>query len=193
MPRGSSIRRPSKQFRKNPFPKNEGAPGDLPMSDTAKPWANVIIITVTAVVLAAAVIGGLVVFGGQDWLLPGRTRPPAAVAAQDDDEFGLADYVDRKLILDGDGKLTVDGKLYDDDGLRDYLTNLSEGGGVHVKLYVDSDGPSQRRVDVEKICEKVTGMKPEVFYAVEAPTNQAGAGDGASDLYGDLESDLDAP
>jgi hypothetical protein len=163
------------------------------MSDTAKPWANAVIITITAVALAAAVIGGLVVFGGQDWLLPGRIRPPAEVAEQDDAEFGLADYVDRTLILDGEGKLTIDGKLYDDDGLRGYLTNLKEGGGVHVKLYVDSDGPSQRRVDVEKVCEQVTGLKPQVFYAVEPPKGQPGVVDESSDLDGDLESDLESP
>lgn len=161
------------------------------MSDEGASWSTVVIVVVVALLLTTSVIGGLVVFGGQDWLLPGRT--PAATAPIADKNFGLAEYVDRTLLLDGDGRLSIDGVEYDDAGLRAYLQRLCEGGGVHLSLQVDSDGPSQRRVAVEKICAEITGLAPEVAFAADVASPAPQDEQPVSTVEAGIESDLVAP
>jgi hypothetical protein len=108
-------------------------------------------------------------------------QPTTAPAFDDDDDFGLTEYVDRTLVLDELGTLTIGGVSYDDVGLRSYLQKLTEAGGVHVTLHVDSDGATERRITVEKICADVTGLPPNVIYTSDVTTAVA------------LENNLDAP
>lgn len=154
------------------------------MSAEGNPWVTTVIVVVTALLLSILLIAGLAYWGGQDWLLPqsiSRRPTPTAQLIDDDDDFGLTEYVDRMLVLDESGTVTIGGVSYDDVGLRSYLQGLTEAGGVHVTLQVDSDGSTQRRVAVEKICADVTGLPPNLIYVSDATTAVA------------LESDLDAP
>ena len=147
-------------------------------------WAAAAMVIVTSLLFASMIIGGLVVVGGQTWLLPGRTSPRSTrnLAAEfSDEELGFAEYVDRTLVLDAQGRLSIDGKEFADDELRSYLSRLSEQGGVNVILRVDADGPNDRRAAIENICVEATGMKPVMVYAVETESPLAS------------ESDLEAP
>ncbi len=178
-------------------------------------WITAAVIAVVGAVSALGVIQALVVFGGQDWLIPGRTPATIVVRQLDDDKFGFADYVDRTLMLDRAGKLYVDGTQYDDAGLRNYLKKLRDTGGVQVSLLVDSTAPASRREAVEKICAEVTGMNPDVAVAenlavpvakkievareippepevAEVPPVEVAREAGANQQY-DLESDLALP
>jgi hypothetical protein len=148
------------------------------------PWVTTVVVVVTALLVSILVIAGLAYWGGQDWLLPrslARSPAPAVQAFAGDEEFGLTEYVDRTLVLDELGTLTIGGVSYDDVGLRSYLQNLTEAGGVHVTLQVDSDGTTERRLTVERICADVTGLPPNIIYVNDATTGLA------------LENDLSAP
>src|SRR5690349_21176371 len=110
------------------------------MSTEGNPWATTIVVVATALLLSILLIAGLAYWGGQEWLVPrilsGKPRPPIKVL---DDDFGLAEYVDRTFVLDESGTVTIGGVSYDDIGLRDYLKRLTDAGGVHVTLQVDAD------------------------------------------------------
>jgi hypothetical protein len=154
------------------------------MSDEQTPWTTVTVAAICALLLTVVLIGGLAYWGGQEWLLPWRSpqQTVETVTLPDNDpQFGLAEYVDRTVYLDAKGGVTIEGMDYNDNELRDYLKRLGDGGGVHVVLSVDAAAPTERRLQVEKICEEVTGLESQVVFTQEKnPTAPS-------------ENDLDAP